>query len=548
MFKLYMYLSTLLILGFLLSILLRKKGFSSSISYLLAGVITSLILKMPDEVSIFLLGIGELAIILLVFEIGYEIRVEKIREIIGFPLYFTFLQCLLGITASLGIGIIFRLELWTTLIIGVITSFSSTVFTFKLLEDIKPSRNQIKDLIYMILLVEDIFIIIFLGLIETIDAPNIYQYLAPITIPIVMFTFSYEFTHKFLKKYLTGDENSAVLVIGYSLALGFLSILLGSSPAIGAFIAGLSFADINSGLMERIRSIRSFTLILFFAAIGTSISSHGVTIGMLYKAILFAIPIVIIHSIVTLIASILMSGQGILYGLETGFYLLTLSELGLIIVYKALEKNIIPYEIALASIISIIIASLISSYFVNSKTYLLTRIYRFIPCGLRESIGFLSIQMNLIFKSLKYNVLLYLFKNIFHIMGEIIILSILLSIIIDLVFQYIETGYAMYVFITIVIIVYTMLCYVIIKRSVRIADKIIDMVKTRRSEYIRKEVHRLIYALNIVLALTTITVTTIIMNYKNIYQYLGIPSAYILGLILSIVPIIIILILLIIEK
>ena len=545
MYNLYMYLSTLLILGFILGIPLRRKGFSSSISYLLAGIITSLIFGIPEDVKVFLTGIGELAIILLFFEIGYEIRIDRIKELMGFPLYLTLVECLLAMIASLGIGMLFGLSFWATIVLGIIASFSSTVFTFKLLEDIRPSRDHVKNLVYMVVIIEDVILVIFLGFLETMGVTNIYQYIAPLTIPLVMFTLSYEFTRHILKRYLGRDENSVVLVIGYSLALGFLSTLLGSSPAIGAFIAGLTLSGVDAGLVERIRPIRSFTLILFFATLGTSISGYGLTSESVLTAILLAIAIVVVHLMASLSASMLMSGQGILYGLETGIYLSTLSELGLIIVYVALRKNLIPHEVALASSFSIIIATIVSSMIASRKAIVLVKLYRLIPRGFRETLGFLSTYMNMTFTSLKYHVMLNLLKNLLHVMGEIIILSIILTIVVEWLIQYMGVSY---IAIAVPATIYVFLYYIILKRSIKSVDKIVDMVKARNKELLKKETRRLLYSLNTILAVTTITATIIIMNYEKIHQYLGITITYILGLTLALIPLIIITILSIIEK
>ncbi len=389
---LYLYLSLLLLLGFIFSIPLRRKGFPTSLGYLLSGLLLALFMDIPDEAVSFLRNIGEMAVVLLFFEIGYELNIERVKDLAGFPLYLSLLEVIFAMLMSLGIGLLFGLDVVSSLIMGISASFSSTVFTYKLLEDAPPSRNDVRELIYRVVIVEDIVLVVSLSIIEsflTKPAEPI-MLLLPITLPLILFTVSYEITHKYLRKYVSNDDNSIILVIGYGLLLSYISAMLGSSPAIGAFLAGLSFSGTSRELVDKLRPIRSFTLFLFFISMGISFSSHDISTNTIIFAVIIAVILVAIHTIATLSASLIMSGLGILYGLEAGIYLSTLSELGLLVAYRGVQLGLIEHRYALSIPLAVLIASITSAFMASRKTHIVIKFYRKTPNTLRKTINIIT--------------------------------------------------------------------------------------------------------------------------------------------------------------
>ncbi len=543
----YLYTSLLLIFGFILSIPLKRKGLPVSIAYLLSGILLSLILKIPTETMSFLKGVEELAIVLLFFDIGYELNIDRIKEIVGFPLLLALMEVVIALLMSLGLGILLNMGLTSILILGFASSFSSTVFTYKLIEERRVSRESVKELIYRVVIVEDILLIIVLGLIESINKPTytLLSLIAPVTFPLILFTISYWFTHNFLRQYISRDESGIVIVIAYGLMLSYISIIAGSSPAIGAFIAGLSFSGTHRELVEDIKRINSFALLLFFVSLGMSITSYNISTGIFIQAILLSLLMVFIHTLSTITSSMLMSGHSILYGLETGFYLSTLSELGLLIAYKALQYGLVGSDIALAIPLAVVIASFTSAYLVSRKIRIIVSIYRSIPRGLRETINTLTLSIHGRVSSKRYKLLIELLHSLLHLFGELILIFFLMAIIADYIYILTSNLAAEAVFI---LSTYIAVIYWALKRSFRISDKIIQYTTLKVTGQLLSKTHRFLALLITILSLITGLLTIIIFNYESLTIAMGGITLYLAGALLFLAPIILVVILYIAEK
>ncbi len=543
----YFYTALLLAIGFVLSIPLKKKGFPVSIAYLLSGIMVSAFIEIPGNALIFLKGIEELAIVLLFFDIGYELDLENIHELVGFPLLLTLMEVSIALLMSLGLGLLLGLDVYSAMIIGLASSFSSTVFTYKLMDETRVSRDSVRDLIYRVVIVEDVFLIVSLGLIESAGTHGVFPYsiLIPLTFPLILFTLSYWFTHRVLKKYLTNDENGVVLLISYGLMLAYVSVLVGSSPAIGAFVAGLSLSGVHGELIETIRKINGFALLLFFISLGIGVSSYHVEAGQLVLALLLSIAMVFIHTIATMTSSMLMSGHSILYGLETGIYLSTLSELGLLVSYRALQNGLAPGYIVLAVPLGVVLASVTSALMVSRRMEIVVGLYRRIPRGLRDAVDALTISIRGGIFSKRYGLLVKLLHSLTHLLGELVLLSFTMAVVADYVY-----GLTMNTLIEVFTIVlsYILIVYWAVRRSIRISDRIIGCMVSKPSKSLVSETHRFVGVLAASLSLLTSLLTIIVLNYESLSRYLGGALLVLVGLVLFAVPSFVIIILYLVEK
>jgi len=167
----YAIFAVLLMLGFLIGNLLRKIRLSPAIGYLVAGLIVGLLTEIPEELSVVLTYLSEISILLLFFEIGFEIHVTKLKQISSFPLYLTLFEMSIAIPLTIGTCMVLGLDINDALILSLIASFSSTIFTYKLLEECKPSGNEVFKTVLMVAAIEDVVIVIALAMIQGINMP-----------------------------------------------------------------------------------------------------------------------------------------------------------------------------------------------------------------------------------------------------------------------------------------------------------------------------------------------------------------------------------------
>jgi Kef-type K+ transport system membrane component KefB len=158
-----------------------------------------------------------------------------------------------------------------------------------------------------------------------------------------------------------------LLAIGWCLAMTQLSITLGLSSEIGAFIAGVSLASspVSVYIAESLKPVRDFFLVLFFFSIGAAFDLHY-------------LPTIIIPAFVLLILLSLLKpttyryllkwvGEPTAVAWEVGVRLAQISEFSLIIAYVALDDHIISDAAAYLIEATTILSFIVSSYWVVLK-------------------------------------------------------------------------------------------------------------------------------------------------------------------------------------
>lgn len=534
--NIYSYLALVMLVGFILGFLLRRKGLSTSIGYLLAGVLIGIIVNVSHNVTVFISSIGELALVLLFFEIGFEIHVERARDLVSFPLYISLLEVFIAMSISLGFGLLLGLEVTESLFLGLAASFSSTVFTFKILDDFPPSRNDVKKTVLMVAAVEDFIIVISLSLIEYGYANfTLINIVELIVYPLLLYTFVYEFTKHVLDRVLPSDENGLLLIIGYGLALAYISSLIGLSPAIGAFIAGLASSGLEKthNLMSYFKPIRAFTVFLFFVGMGSSFVSAGISLEDALIGVFVGVFIAIVHAFATIFASVFASGLGLMYGLETGFYLSTLSELGLILVYAGFGKGLIRSWFFVAVSMGIVIASIISSYLCSNRMNLVTKIYKMLPEKIVNRVESLIYTVYTAVTSDIHRAATRLLHTLLVSMGEALLLTTIIVYTISTLIEHFRYPLLALAFI---IPLYFLLYIRLIRNAVKSADKIIELIYGK-DVALERLVEKAIIAITVELTILTATLIVVFKHLDRVRGILGGYASYIFATILLFTPI-----------
>lgn len=534
--NIYSYLALVMLVGFILGFLLKRKGLSASIGYLLAGVLIGLVINISHDVAVFMSSIGELALVLLFFEIGFEIHIERAKDLISFPLYVSLLEVFIAMSISLGIGLLLGLSIIESVFLGLAASFSSTIFTFKILDDFPPSRDDVKKMVLMVAAVEDIIIVITLSLIEYSSTDfTLINVVELIVYPLLLFAFAYEFAKHVLDRVLPSDENGLLLIIGYGLAFAYISSLVGLSPAIGAFIAGLASSDLEKthNLMTYFKPIRAFTVFLFFVGMGSSFVSAKISLGDALMGAFVGVFLAFIHSFATIFASVFVSGLGFMYGLETGFYLSTLSELGLILIYAGFGKGLVSSWFFIAVAAGIVIASTISSYLCSNRMKIAVKTYKILPRKIIHRIESLMYTVYTAVTSDVHGVATRLLHTILISIGEVLLLTTIIVYAISILIEHFS--YPLLVF-AIIIPLYFLLYIRLIRNAIKAANKIIELIYGK-DVTLETLAEKAIIAITVELTILATTLIVVLKYLDSVRNILGVHASHILATILLFTPI-----------
>lgn len=523
-------------LAFILGYIMSRIGLSPAIGYLLAGLIAGLLIGIPESVLDALALIAEISIVLLFFEIGYEIHIENLSSLRDFPLYISVIELVLALGLSVAVSIAFNIKFNEALVYGLIASFSSTVFTYKLLEERRPTHEDIPRTVLMVAAVEDIIIVTVLALIQGAvgreASPLLILEIAGFS--LLLFVVSYEISKHILPRILVPGEPGLILLITYGLLMGLIAGFLGLSPSLGAFIAGLTASHTQGSkeLMPLFKPVRAVFIMLFLIAMGLNISaiiSSGTTVAL---AIIIGVIIVFIHSFASIFASIIASGLGIEYGIETGFYLSTISELGLVIAYVSYGVGLIGAEGMVVAAVAMAIAAIISSHLVYRKEQYIVVLLKLIPEDVISQIDYISMGIRRLVESKGHRAVYKLLHVITHSIGEALLATLFIVLLVD----YIPWATSLWVPIM-VLLVYGILFYRLITRANKAALRILEDYLGVSNRVIERTVKDLLASLIVFLSWEVTVLVSLFKYGPKLAALLGIPSTILWSILLAIPPI-----------
>ena len=266
-----------------LSIILKRLGVSHIIGYILSGTIISYIFGF-NGINIHSLDlIGEFGIVFLMFTIGLELSLNKIKRMKDILLTNGLLQVSLSIVIIFVITFyIFQIDLNTSIIISLAFSLSSTAIVMSYLKESKDIFTPYGQKSMGILIFQDLAVIPILLLITflsndelSISEVLIKTVLSAIFVVVFMFTIGDKIVNYLLKFSAKTQLEELFLGAVFAIVIGasLLAHEMGFTYSLGAFIAGMIIADTdyNVKVESDIASYKDLLLSVFFFSVGTKI-------------------------------------------------------------------------------------------------------------------------------------------------------------------------------------------------------------------------------------------------------------------------------------
>jgi monovalent cation:H+ antiporter-2, CPA2 family len=253
------------------------------IGYILAGIVIgphtppfSLIHNI-DTVNVF----AELGIIMLLFVIGTEFPIAKLRSVGRISIIVASAETIGTLTISFLVAQALRFSFFDSMFLGLAMSVTSTVVTVRILEELKLIQDRSSILLLGISIIEDIIVITALGVFQSIAADasgevSILHIIFSIAIVAAFVGSLLIFGSKFIPNIIdkVGKTNDyamlLVVILGLAFGLSFVAKELGLSVATGAFLAGVLVAESKSATVAKVVTIplRDVFAALFFISIG----------------------------------------------------------------------------------------------------------------------------------------------------------------------------------------------------------------------------------------------------------------------------------------
>ena len=358
-----------IIVATILAILARWLKQPLILGYVAAGIIigpTVLgLIKNQDSISI----LSELGITFLLFMIGLELDINKLKQM-GLPATIGgTLQVLFTFLAAFGVTLLLGFKYIEAIYIGLVISFSSTLIVVKLLSDKGELDSLHGKIILGILIIQDVLAVLALSLLNTINNFSLNIIITVLFKGFSLFLIAYILS-KYVLKYILNviSKSNELLFIG-ALSLCFLfayfASFLGYSIAIGAFIAGVTLASSyqNLEIAGRIKPLRDFFLVLFFVSLGMQIIVKEIAPLIVPIVIFFLLTIIAKPIIIFIIMKFLKFGNRTSF--FTGMNLGQISEFSLIVAAQGLVLGHISQSMFSAVTLLTIVTIVLTAYFIK---------------------------------------------------------------------------------------------------------------------------------------------------------------------------------------
>ncbi len=336
------------------------------LGYVLAGIVAgpyfSFFPSVGDKENIAVWA--EIGVIFLLFGLGLEFSFKKIMNV-GKAAMIT---ASANIFFLLFIGYITgKLLGWTTIdavFLGGMISMSSTTIIIKAFEELNMKKMRFTDLVFGVLVVEDIMGILLLVLLPTIALSNsinstelLISTLKLVSFLILCFLIGIYVIPTFMKKAATFLNDEMLLLISIALCMGMvlLATSAGFSAALGAFLMGsiLAESEVVQKIEHVIKPVKDFFGAVFFVSVGMMVDP---SMFLEYWGPILAITlIVMVGKIFFSCFGFILSGQPLRTSILCGFSLAQVGEFAFIIAALGMSIGVLsPYVYPIIVAVSVI--------------------------------------------------------------------------------------------------------------------------------------------------------------------------------------------------
>ena len=359
------------------------------LGYIIAGILVGPHLQVfPSVAEVDQLRIlSELGIIFLLFGLGLEFSIRKLKKIGIAPIIIGVLEVSLmttiGRLVAKGIGL-HGSAAWA---IGFLIAISSTGVIVKIFQEKKLTNFFFAQTVVGVLIVEDLFAIVFLLVLSIFaDQPSALSAVNAAALPISAEPLSQILYRQFALLFgistvwlllgtlflpmlirrihkLLSDEVVVITSLGLCLGMSLVAGTLGISSALAAFLTGSVVAETteHERVFRLTQPIRDFFAAIFFVAVGMLLETESLLVH--WRVILLLSAVVIVGKFLSILLASLLTGRSFDDGIKSALSMIQIGEFSVVMVTLATGQHILTPEwqgiIIAVSSLSILVTALV---------------------------------------------------------------------------------------------------------------------------------------------------------------------------------------------
>lgn len=335
------------------SIVFNRVKLPPLIGYLVAGILIANFWNVGEDGHFVVDVLSDLGLVLLMFCIGLEVNLKKIRRQGVFAIKVAAIQLPLMILGGMLGGTLLGFDMIQCIVLGCIISGSSTAVVMAVLKSNGKLDKEHIDVLVLITIMEDIAQVIMLSILTPVLAGSSMgaQELVVMIVSIIVFMVaSLVIGLKIMPRIvntISDKVNKEVLMIfcvGLAFGMAFLSVKVGLSMAIGAFLMGMMIAGSRNSaeINEEIEPMKNLFMAMFFISVGMEIGLSTLVDNMGLILIFFGLFAVL--KISTVFLGYWICNEDGKHGFISAVGLTAMGEFAFIIAKEAFDFNVVSDE------------------------------------------------------------------------------------------------------------------------------------------------------------------------------------------------------------
>ncbi|MEL6117599.1 monovalent cation:proton antiporter-2 (CPA2) family protein [Photobacterium sp. SP02] len=363
--------------------LAQRFGLGSVLGYLIAGVVIGPVIGLVGEETTSIQHFAEFGVVIMLFLVGLELEPKSLWAMRHRLIGLGGLQIGLTALAFTGAGLLFELPWTLALAIGLILAMSSTAIVLQTFNEKGLGRTEGGKNAFSVLLFQDIAVIPMLALLPLLALPELiaqaqsataaaaehheelslvaglpgWAYGLVITASIAFVVVGGHFLSRPLFRFVAASglreiftATALMLVLGVSILMS----LVGLSPALGTFLAGVVLAnsEFRHELESNIDPFKGLLLGLFFITVGAGIN-FNILFSEFFTVIGLTLGIMLVKALVLFLLALIFrirNSNRWLFALS----LAQAGEFGFVLISFTVQNHVLPPE--LAQTLSLVVA------------------------------------------------------------------------------------------------------------------------------------------------------------------------------------------------
>jgi CPA2 family monovalent cation:H+ antiporter-2 len=223
--------------------------------------------------------LAEIGIVLLLFVVGLEYPIAKLRSVGRRALIIAFSEAFGTFGLGYAVGQIIGMTLFDSLFVALAISVTSTVVLSRVLQEFGIAKTDVSTLLLGVTVIEDIIIVSTLAVLQSVASTGtltIQEIAISVGMVLAFIAGALFIGSKTIPKFVDFVSKTnqvdllVVAILGVAFGLSFIANQLGISVAAGAFFAGVLVAESKSQATARVLSspLKDMFAALFFVSVG----------------------------------------------------------------------------------------------------------------------------------------------------------------------------------------------------------------------------------------------------------------------------------------